>query len=128
MTLYPKVYVKPNPWRHLLAWMFRRKVHADDVVPKRWIEEAHRSADEWKNNYYEVKGYLEQLAREHHPVVRDAEKYTGQIGASVLDLACAECAYGWPCPTWSLATRNDLEPIRIVLKQKKPEATRDSAA
>lgn len=77
MTLYPKVYVKPHPWRHLLAWMFRRKVLADDVVPKRWIEEAHRSADEWKNNYYEVKNYLEQLAREHHAVVRDAEKYTG---------------------------------------------------
>lgn len=121
MARNPWVYIDPHPWRHLLAWVLRRRVRSEDVVPRSSYENEVDETNSWREEYYELRGYLEQIAREHHPVVRDAEKYTGQIGAYVLELGCATCPEGWPCTSWSIATRNDLEPLRIVLEQRRPK-------
>ena len=115
----PRQHIDPHPLRHFWGWLFRKRVYAEDAVRYSSYEIQAREVEDWKSSYYELEEYLRGIAREHHPTVWEADKFTHQIGASMLELKCAKCAFMWPCPSWSLATRNDLEPLRIVLEQRK---------
>lgn len=118
----PSQYINPHPLRHFWGWLFRKRVFAEDAVNRVSYDIQGRELEGYREHDREVTDYLRGIAREHHPTVWDAEKYTGQIGAALLELKCAKCAFMWPCPSWSLATRNDLEPLRIVLKQREKKS------
>ena len=115
----PAAWIKAHPWRHLLAWMFRRNVYSHDSVPRHWYEGEQRDRAFHKERYEELRDYLEDVAQKHYPVVHNAERMDVSVFDPTIELKCSCCPYMWPCPTWKVATRRDYEPVRVHMKQRE---------
>lgn len=117
--------MKPQPWRHFLAWILRGSVPTHDYIHAWAGDNLREEADRYKARHKEVQGRINALILEHTPVLYQPEKLTDGWESSHLEFKCAapNCPYMWPCPSFAWARGESYLPVRVDLNDfvKKDE-------
>lgn len=111
-------FMRPQPWAHLLAWLFRVSVPTFDYVHADTARDLNEERTQWMDRYYEVQRRIDDLIREHTPTLRDPEYLTsGWDRGRHLEFVCASprCSYSWPCPSYQWAVGRKYTPLRVAL-------------
>lgn len=114
----PDHYILPHPMRHLIGWLFRKRVYAEDAVRNSSYKFLHHKLEAREQDYFELREYLNGIAREHTPIVWDADRIDVSVFHPTLKLVCQKCQHMWPCPSWKLATRRDYPPVEIRMEPR----------
>lgn len=100
--------LRPQPWRHLWAWLRRTDLATYRLTSTAAARDAHTRADRAQSELAAEVQYRLDLAKEHHP------KPWGD-STTATDFSCTACLRTWPCDTYKWATkRPTLAPLRLT--------------
>lgn len=110
-------YMRPQPWAHLLAWLFRVPVPTFDYVTAYSAQDTNDERIRWRDKYHAAQGRIDDLIREHVPTLRNPEYLTSGWDRRQLEFACASprCHFSWPCPSFQWAVDRKYTPMRVNL-------------
>ena len=105
--------MRPQPWKHLLAWLFRTSVPTHDFVPAWSARDAREQSDKYRDLYYAELKKCEDFADKHSP------ELSSRTYQPHHPFSCTGCSCFWPCPDYKWAVgRPDLE---VILRDKPSE-------
>ena len=123
MTEEKKVHVyrvptrmRPQPWKHLRAWLFRTSVETTDYVTATAASYAHERTEQYEKLYYDEVKKRSDYADKHSPKLSD-RSFRHQY-----PFTCTGCSCTWPCPDYRWAV--DRPNLVVRLYDETPEESK----